>query len=306
MLAARLVRLAALLVALGACGGMQSGCSSAPTGTFGGRRPQIKATPEVAALEREMFGRLNQDRKKEALPPLTYDEQLADVARAHCADMRANRFFSHESPATGTLENRLDAAGYLALEARENLASAPTVQRAEDNLLASPGQRANVLSTTVSHVGIGIVHGDATTGDPGLLTITQVFARPTVLQSPTQVAAAVTSAIAADRRSAKLSPLESDPFLDALARKHLDALPLDLDSAVIDRIGQAVASELSAQRGHGLKSVEISAQIVFSASQFDVPSAAKKPEATRLGVAVDSATDPRGRPQLKVIALVGR
>jgi hypothetical protein len=45
---------------------------------------------------------------------------------------------------------------------------------------------------------------------------------------------------------------------------------------------------------------------VFDASQFDVPSAAQKREAKRLGLGVASVTDARGKPQLKVIALVGR
>jgi len=299
-------RVAMLLMVLAATGAADVGCSSGHGSSFGSRPPQVHATPEIAPLEREMFTRLNQDRHKEGLPPLTYDERLADAGRAHCADMRSNRFFSHESPTTGTLENRLDAAGYLALEARENLASAPNVQRAEDNLLASPGHRANVMARTVSHVGIGIVRGDAVTGDPGMLTITQVFAKPAGTETGDQVIATVTSAVAEARRGAGLNPLAADPFLDQLARRHLDELPLDLDSAAIGRVGQAVAAELSAQRGHGLKTVEISAQIVVSASQFDVPSAAKRPEAKRLGVAAAPATDAGGRPQVKVLALVGR
>jgi uncharacterized protein YkwD/enterochelin esterase-like enzyme len=300
-------KLALLLVLFATLAVAPIGCSSgsAPAGSFGNRPPQVHATAEIAPLERAMFERVNQDRRKHGLAPLVYDERLADVGRAHCADMLQSHFFSHESPNTGTLENRLDAAGYLALEARENLASAPNIDRAEDNLLASPGHRANLLAPSVTHIGIGIMRGDATTGDPSVLTITQVFAKPAEALSAANVVSTVTSSINDARRSAGLGPLAADPYLDELARRHLDELPVDLDGSAVGRVGQRIASELSADRSHGLKTVEISAQIVLSSSQFDVPAAAKKAEARRLGVGAATITDERGRPAVKVLALVG-
>ena len=45
------------------------------------------------------------------------------------------------------------------LMAGENLAGAPTVERAHSGLMNSPGHRANILNPNFTHVGIGIVDG---------------------------------------------------------------------------------------------------------------------------------------------------
>src|SRR5207253_9242370 len=102
---------------------------------------------DVLAMEHAMFERLNHDRAAGGLPPLEYDPRLADVGRAHSADMSAHHFFAHESPTNGNLEDRLDAAGYLALKGRENLAEAGDVVGAQDGLMKSPGHHANIMSS---------------------------------------------------------------------------------------------------------------------------------------------------------------
>ncbi len=43
--------------------------------------------------------------------------------------------------------------------AGENLAGAPTVERAHTSLMNSSGHRANILNPRYTHVGIGIVDG---------------------------------------------------------------------------------------------------------------------------------------------------
>lgn len=283
-----------------------SGCGSPPAAVpFGSRPPTVAAAPDIAPLERAMLERLNRDRAVEGLAPLGWDARLADVARAHSEDMRVHGFFAHESPTTGEVDARLEAAGYLALEARENLALAPDVERASDNLLRSPGHRANLLSTTVSHVGIGIVRGDSA-GDPTMLTITQVFARPVAAATAAEVATAVGSILADFRKREGLGPLARDPALDELARKHLAEVPLDLASSALVAIGNAVAAELSARPGHGLKAVDVAAQIVLEASQFEPPSGARHPQTRKLGLAVEPVIDEQGRQQFRVLALLGR
>jgi uncharacterized protein YkwD len=267
--------------------------------------PEVKATSEILELEHAMFERVNQDRKKEGLPPLQYDERLADVARVHSHDMKTTGFFSHDSPNTGSLEDRLDAAGYLAEVARENLASAPTVDQAEENLLASAGHRANIMSAETTHIGIGIVRGDRK-GDPRMLTVTQVFAIPMKLQQAAEVLQAVRQALDTARRAKGLRPLAPHDELDELAQEHVEDLPIDLNEDVLDRIGDDIAAELSSRSGHGLKGVELSAQVVFNASQFEPSAAAMQPAAKFLGSAAVRDTDGRGRTQTKVILLIGR
>jgi uncharacterized protein YkwD len=288
-----------LLAALTACA---SGQSAGPG--FGAELPRVKATPQTAKLEQQMLELVNRDRAKAGLAPLEHDPLLADIARAHAQDMKVHGFFSHDSPKTGTLQDRLDRAGYLALEARENLASAPTVDKAELNLLESPSHRANLESTTMTHVGIGIVQGDRF-GDARMLTITQVFAKPGARQSTEEVAAAVLAAVTAARQQGSLRPLRDHPMLAELARRYVEDVPVDLDQATLDRIGGDVRQALEQQSGHGLKAVQIAAQVVFHADQFDVAGAPSDPKAHKLGLATASITDERGRPQTKVLLLLG-
>jgi uncharacterized protein YkwD len=293
----RLLTFVCLLVALG--------CPHQQASLWNTAKPNVKATPEAARLEREMFGRLNQDRTKAGLPPLAYDERLADVARAHTKDMQQNDFFAHESPTTGLLEDRMDRAGYLAAEMRENLASAADVQRAQANLMKSPGHRRNILAESVTHVGIGIIRGDAA-GDDRMLLITQVFARPAKLATPEETVPAVLGVLNAARRKAGLPPLATHPLLVELAEGHIADLPDDVDTGAVSDIGSDVASVLNERDDHQLASVQILAQAVFDASEFTASRSVLRPRATHVGIAAAKARDDRGRPRVKVLALVGQ
>ena len=104
-----------------------------------------------------MFERLNRDRAASGLPPLEYDEHLADIGRAQSEDMRLHHFFAHESPMYGALDDRFDRAGYVAKVARENLAEAPDVETAQDGLMKSPHHHENIMARDVTKIGIGIV-----------------------------------------------------------------------------------------------------------------------------------------------------
>ncbi len=282
-----------------------AGCSSRPSATFGGWEPPITATAEIAALEQELFTLLNRDRAAAGLPPLAYDERLADVARAHSLDMRSHDFFTHESPNTGLLEDRLDRAGYLATEMRENLAIAPTVARAAHNLMESEGHRANILADTVTHVGMGIVRGNAA-GDDRVLTVTQVFAKPVELDTPEQAAEHVRQAITVARRQAGLRALTAHSMLEELAARHLKSLPDDVPSSAVDDIGARIAAELNERQGHGLAAVGLAARALFSASELPVPPAATDPAVRHLGLASRAGRDSRGRPRVKMLILFGR
>jgi uncharacterized protein YkwD len=275
-----------------------------PPASFGTWEPTIKASVEIGAVEKEMFVRVNQDRVAAGLPALKYDERLADVARGHSLDMRDNGFFAHESPNTGLLEDRMDRAGYLALEMRENLAQAGDVQRAEDNLLDSPGHKANLLSDTIFYIGIGIVKGGS--GDPRVLTITQVFSRPVKLDTPAQASVKVVSALTKARAAKGLGPMQVHPILDELAQAHIAGLPDGVPEDAVADIGDQVSSALNQRQGHGLSSILIAAQGIFSAEEFVIPSAALDGRTARYGMAAIMGKDRRGRPRVKVLVLLGQ
>jgi uncharacterized protein YkwD len=251
-----------------------------------------------------MFARVNRDRAAAGVAALQYDERLADIARAHSLDMRDHGFFAHESPITGVLEDRMDHAGYLALEMRENLAVAGDVDRAQQNLLESPGHRENIFAPTVSHIGVGIVQGAAQ--DPRALTVTQVFARPAELESPTAVARGIVARIDARRAQQGLPALVVHPLLEDLAEEHVGDLPDGVPQGSTGPIGEAVSRALAAEKGHGLGSIRIVAQLVFSSDEAEPPAAALTSAITHAGIAALPGRDERGRPRVKALLLLGR
>jgi uncharacterized protein YkwD len=296
---ARLIPLALSLAALCcSCGSRQ------PDKLFGSAVPQIRASSAAAQLEREMFERINLDRSRNGLATLQYDERLADIARAHAFDMKTHLFFAHESPNTGSLEDRLDRAGYLAREARENLAAAPSVQTAQDNLLESPGHRVNLLAPHVTHVGVGIVQGGPE-GDPRNLTITQVFASPVRHGSPAEARTEIGTKLAAARRAKGLAPLVLNHSLDDILAQQIEQLPDDLPSSALEQISSAVRDGISEGQGRSLAGIVVSAQLLFSAEGFTVPPNALEPATVQYGLSTTGASDPRGRPRIKVLLVLG-
>lgn len=285
-------------LALAAIGGCQR--SSAAPAYASGPLVVKEATPELAALERAMHERLNRDRAQQGLPPLAFEPRLADVARGHAEDMRLRRFFAHDSPYTGSLEDRLDRAGLLALTARENLGSGPDVEGTQDALLASPSHHANIMATDVTHVGIGIVQAGSAAA-PRLL-VTQVFATPVEAQAPNAALAALEQRLAAARRDAGLAPLPRHEQLSRLAERYVSELDDALSAASTRRIGDAVTRELS---GSGLAGVTVAGGVFITSSLYEPAGALLSPTARALGFATAAARDARGRPAVKVLFLVG-
>lgn len=121
---------------------------------------------------------VNRDRQRNKRRALTASAQLAQIAREHSRDMADNDFFNHRSPATGVLEDRLEAAGIIpkwpstravSISYGENIAVDRTVAAAQANLMESPGHRKNILNRKFTQIGIGIVQKEES------LWITQVF-----------------------------------------------------------------------------------------------------------------------------------
>jgi uncharacterized protein YkwD len=117
----------------------------------------------------EIFSRVNRARVDAGLAPLAWSEPLAEVALGHAYDMYLGGFFSHTSPTTGGLADRLRVAAIPYRIAGENLALAATPSDVHRGLMESPGHRANILGEEYRRVGIAVVSGRL-----GLMTV-QVF-----------------------------------------------------------------------------------------------------------------------------------
>ena len=118
------------------------------------------ASPKVRpGLEDMMLALVNETRLEHGLQPLQRDPDMQQVARAHSRDMFARGFFAHDNPDGKNPFDRMKAAGVSFKTAGENLALAQTVEIAHQNLLNSPGHRANILNPDFGRLGIGILDG---------------------------------------------------------------------------------------------------------------------------------------------------
>jgi hypothetical protein len=105
---------------------------------------------DASALAR-MVGML---RTLEGSPPLSRDEKLDALARAHAERMRDGHAVAHDM-GEGDFGARFEAEG--SLDARavgENVAHAPTVALAHRALHASPSHRINLLRADYTHFGV--------------------------------------------------------------------------------------------------------------------------------------------------------
>jgi uncharacterized protein YkwD len=120
--------------------------------------------------ERQLLDMANRERAKAGLPPLQKDEGLTQAARAHGSAMAAQQKLSHQLSGEPNLEHRLATNTKTQLDqAGENVAFAPTVERAQDSLMHSPPHRANLLNAGYNVAGFSVVRSGS------LLYVTQDF-----------------------------------------------------------------------------------------------------------------------------------
>jgi uncharacterized protein YkwD len=110
-------------------------------------------------LEAKMLELVNKEREKAGLKPLKADPGLTPVARAHSQDMFVRGYFAHVNPDGQDPFDRMKQAGVGFRAAGENLALAQTLEIAHNNLMNSPGHRANILNPSFGRLGIGIMDG---------------------------------------------------------------------------------------------------------------------------------------------------
>lgn len=113
----------------------------------------------LTADEAQMVNLVNQARTGQGLKALSVNSQLVTLARRKSQDMVDKNYFSHTSPTYGSPFDMMKNAGVKYSTAGENIAGAATVDSAHQNLMNSPGHRANILNSSFTQVGIGIVSG---------------------------------------------------------------------------------------------------------------------------------------------------
>jgi len=142
-----------------------------------------------AKVEAAIFKYTNQERIAAGLTPLVQNFLLTSVARAHSLDMKERNFCSHTNPDWLSPFQRMAAAGYQYSAAAENIAaiSSFTLSSNPDEVgryivqemwMQSSGHRENILDTTFTEIGIGVVYESDRSSSPFGFIATQNFGRP--------------------------------------------------------------------------------------------------------------------------------
>jgi hypothetical protein len=190
-------------------------------------------------FEQTMLDAINQDRREQQLQPVIWDEIAAQSAALHAADMAQHGFFSHWNQAGYGPEHRYNQVDGNA-SVMENIYSygsqytdgrpAPItdflsiIERAQDELMRSPGHRQNILMPEHTHVGVGFAYNAQT----GMFLLAQEFTNHYVTLDalPEQAQVGAPLALAGTLRETASEPLLNlayQPFPSPLTVAELNA-----------------------------------------------------------------------------------
>jgi uncharacterized protein YkwD len=129
-------------------------------------RPEAKGMVYLKQVENKVYSLTNKVRRKNALPSLTKERVLIEIARSHSVDMLMRKFFSHVSPDGKNPHQRIiKGYPYPLLTTGENIWGANGSEPLETQLLAriivdtwmsSPGHRKNILNPDFTDIGVGV------------------------------------------------------------------------------------------------------------------------------------------------------
>ena len=113
----------------------------------------------ASAFERAVFELTNTQRYIYGLQPLVWDYTLAHAARLHSRDMARNNFISHTGSDGSVISDRLGRAGLSGTGWGENInGGINNVYSALSAWMDSPGNRMNILSPHMTHLGVGFYY----------------------------------------------------------------------------------------------------------------------------------------------------
>lgn len=119
----------------------------------------------------------NNERAKNNLPPLTYNDKLAQAATLKAQDMFTLNYWAHYAPNGTTPWDFILKAGYQYEYAGENLAKNFLFsQGVVDSWMNSPTHRNNILKNDYSDVGFAVINGTLN-NEPTTLVV-QMFGKP--------------------------------------------------------------------------------------------------------------------------------
>ena len=114
---------------------------------------------DTNAAAKDIFLRTNAERRKHGVPPLKWDEHLAEVARWRATDMVTRHYLSHYDPVDGHLlvHDRVHASALGENACRIPLTIPDSLgKRSVSGWMHSPHHRENMLSPVFDKIGVGV------------------------------------------------------------------------------------------------------------------------------------------------------
>lgn len=133
--------------------------------------PETPVVPEapvvnekfMAQVEQAIFNKVNEERSKAGVAPLTYNKTMEKYARIKSQDMGDKNYFSHQDLSGNLITTKMKADGVSYRAWGENIAyiggvSDPTALANQfmTNWMNSEGHRKNILSTNFESIGVGV------------------------------------------------------------------------------------------------------------------------------------------------------
>ncbi len=250
---------------------------------------------DQAGAEKKLFDLMNAERAQGGLPPLQLDAAVSKVARDVAADIAAR------GGATGgpTLEERLKKEGIASQIVLQSAAADRSYERAEERIVASPSNRANIMTTEANKVGVGTATQNDAEGHP-VVVIAEVFIKELPPIDVAKMREQLRAAVAQKRKDARTNAVTEDQTLDATAQKYAEAL-----AAAGGALPKEKAQELTSPLNSGFKSV-----VMVSGAKPDPLDLAEEPQSTAPGkvLGVGAAQGPHpvlGRNAVYAVIMVG-
>ena len=115
------------------------------------------AQPKADLAGQQLFQAINRERAASGLPPLKWDEALANAARQHAELMAAQGSLSHGFQGELSLPSRANRAGARFSWLSENVAAGSNAENISQQWMQSPNHRANLLDADMDTIGAGAV-----------------------------------------------------------------------------------------------------------------------------------------------------
>ena len=174
---------------------------------------QLSAASDDSSAAQQLFQLTNQEREKNGLPPLAWDDRLAKAAAEHAQLMIDHGALSHQFSGEPSVRDRIAATNLHFDRSGENVAYDDNAEDANRGLMNSPPHRANILGPDYNAIGIAAVQK----GD--LLYVVEDFARRLPDYTTDKVEQIITAEIEQIRQRHNASRLGqvADPGLRAQA-----------------------------------------------------------------------------------------